>query len=51
MDRQICFCFGYLESDLEEDLRAHGHSTIMAKVMAEKKAGRCQCAEKNPQGR
>jgi hypothetical protein len=51
LDPQICYCFGYRVSDLEKDLIAHGRSTIMAKVMAEKKAGRCQCPEKNPQGR
>lgn len=51
MDRQICYCFGYRVSDLEQDLVTHGSSTIMAKVLAEKQAGHCQCAAKNPHGR
>ena len=51
MSKQICFCFGYSESDLDEDVREHGKSLIMDKIMAEKKAGGCQCETKNPKGR
>jgi hypothetical protein len=51
MGKQICFCFGYSESDLEKDVREHGKSLIMEKIMAGKKAGGCQCETKNPKGR
>lgn len=51
MSKQICFCFGYSESDLEQDVRKNGNSLIMEKIMAEKKAGGCQCELKNPKGR
>jgi hypothetical protein len=51
MGKQICFCFGYSESDLEKDVREHGRSLIMAKILAEKKAGGCQCETKNPKNR
>jgi len=51
MSKQICFCFGYSELDLEHDVIEHGKSLIMKKIMAEKKAGGCQCETKNPKGR
>jgi hypothetical protein len=51
MGQQICFCFGYSESDLEQDVREHGTSLIMEKIVAAKKAGGCQCEIKNPKGR
>jgi len=51
MEGQICFCFGYSAADIRADVRAHGHSTIMARILSEKKGGGCRCAEKNPKGR
>jgi len=51
MDQQICYCFGYTVADLEKDIEERGSSTIMARIAAEKKAGACRCAEKNPKGR
>jgi hypothetical protein len=51
MDKQICFCFGYSEADLEKDVREHRKSLIMEKIMAEKKDGGCQCETMNPKGR
>lgn len=48
----ICHCFSYTSEDIREDVRAHGgRSLIMEKIMAEKKAGNCRCAETNPKGR
>ncbi len=47
----ICYCFGFAEDDIREDVRRYGRSTIMAKIMADKKAGVCRCAETNPAGR
>jgi hypothetical protein len=51
MSKQICFCFKYSESDLEQDVIEHGKSLILEKIMAEKKAGGCQCETMNPKGR
>jgi hypothetical protein len=51
MSNQICYCFGYSESDLEQDIINNGKSLIMEKIIAEKKAGGCQCETKNPKGR
>ncbi len=48
---RICYCFGYTETDIREDVRRHGRSTILERIGAEKKAGTCRCAEKNPKGR
>jgi len=47
----ICHCFNYTEKDIELDLRQNGKSTILEKIIAEKKLGGCQCAVKNPKGR
>lgn len=49
--KTICFCFGYSEEDIRDDFLTHHRSTIMERIMAEKKGGRCQCGEKNPAGR
>jgi hypothetical protein len=51
MEKLICYCFGYTTSDIERDVLANNKSTIMEKIMFEKKAGGCQCATKNPKGR
>ena len=51
MESLICYCFGYTTSDIERDVVANGKSTIMDRIMSEKKAGGCQCAPKNPKGR
>ncbi|MBU2538416.1 MAG: hypothetical protein KKH22_08245 [Proteobacteria bacterium] len=51
MSRQICYCFGYTEEDIEQDIFRHGRSLIMERIVSEKKGGQCRCAEKNPTGR
>jgi len=51
MPRLICYCFGFTEEDLRQDILEHGRSLIMERIVSEKKNGRCQCAEKNPAGR
>jgi len=52
-DRQplVCHCFGYTADHIREDLRQHGRSLIMERIVAEKKAGGCRCATANPTGR
>jgi len=50
-DDVICFCFGHTRRGIEEDCSAHGQSAILLSIMDDKKAGRCECAVKNPKGR
>ncbi len=50
-DELICFCFGYTVGDIESDTLNNSRSLIMEKIVSEKKAGGCNCAEKNPKGR
>jgi hypothetical protein len=51
MDDMICYCFNYTAADIERDVLTNGRSTIMEKILSEKKIGGCQCADKNPKGR
>ncbi len=48
MSEMICYCFGFTAEDIERDYQNNKHSTIMEKIVAEKKMGTCQCATKNP---
>ena len=51
MSELVCYCFGYTSDDIEQDVIQNGKSTIFERIMNEKKASGCQCAEKNPKGR
>ncbi len=51
MSDLICYCFGYTREDIKNDFTNNGRSSIMEKIMAEKKLGTCQCAMKNPKGK
>ncbi len=51
MERLICYCFGYTASDIKQDVATNGRSTIMEKIIFEKKNNGCSCATKNPSGR
>jgi hypothetical protein len=50
-DDRICYCFGYTVDDIESDALANSRSLIMEKIASEKRAGGCNCSEKNPKGR
>jgi hypothetical protein len=50
-DSLVCYCFEYTKDDIEQDFTKNGRSLIMEKIAAEKKAGSCDCATKNPKGR
>jgi len=50
-EEKICYCFNYTATDIAQDARTHRHSTILERILAEKKAGACQCATTNPKGR
>ncbi len=49
-DDLVCSCFGYSRKEIEQDYLKHGRSAILEKIAAEKKAGLCDCAQKNPKG-
>ena len=46
----ICYCFKHTREALEEDVRKHGRSTIMEKIIAASKDGSCTCVSSNPAG-
>lgn len=48
----VCYCFGYTKRDIENDYMDHdGLSTILERIIQEKKAGGCNCSHTNPKGR
>ncbi len=47
----ICYCFDYTEEDIEIDYAGNGQSTIMERIISEKKDGKCKCETNNPKGR
>ena len=52
MDQDIiCFCFGYTTEAILKDYQQQGRSTIMERIIGEKKEGNCTCAATNPKGR
>lgn len=52
MSNLICYCFGYTELDItNEVLKNNGRSLIFERILNEKKNGTCQCETKHPQGR
>lgn len=46
----ICYCFGFTEAMVREEIRATGKCTIPQRIAAEVKAGNCACKIRNPQG-
>lgn len=51
MEELVCYCFQYTSEDIAKDIKLNGKSTIMERIASEKKAGTCECKEKNPKGR
>ncbi|MBI5633843.1 MAG: hypothetical protein HZA15_10230 [Nitrospirae bacterium] len=48
----ICYCFGYSEEDIIRDvLENNGISSILERILSEKKRGGCNCKTNHPQGR
>lgn len=39
MDERICYCFNYTAEDIALDALRHGRSTIMERILLEKKTG------------
>lgn len=50
-DDLVCYCFQYTKKQIEADYTKNGRSMILERIAAEKKAGGCDCARKNPKGR
>lgn len=46
----ICYCFGFTEAMVVEEIRNTGKCTIPQRNTAEVKAGNCACEIRNPQG-
>jgi hypothetical protein len=51
MSDVICYCFNYTHTDIRRDIADHGKSTILEKILFEKKMGGCRCELLNPKGR
>ena len=52
MSRMICYCFGYTETDIRNDVKKNrGKSTILEQIVAAKKAEECNCSGTHPEGR
>lgn len=47
----VCYCFKFTRKQIEKDYFDNGRSTILEKIAHEKKAGGCDCVQKNPKGR
>lgn len=41
----ICYCFGYTEDDIKNDISSHGRSLILEQIVSAKKKGNCSCSE------
>ncbi|MBS1113191.1 MAG: hypothetical protein H6Q92_954 [Nitrospirae bacterium] len=50
MDKKlICYCFGYSEEDIIRDVNENkGRSSILEKIVNEKKLGACRCVTTHP---
>lgn len=46
----ICYCFGFTERMLLDEIQANGHTTIPQRIAAEVAAHNCACDVRNPQG-
>jgi len=46
----LCYCFGFTEQDVYDEVKATGRCTISERITARVQAGECACEIKNPQG-
>ena len=50
MNKLVCYSFKFSAADIQADVGANaGRSLILEKIIAEKKAGACQCKTTHPQ--
>lgn len=47
----VCYCWSFTTTDVEEDVRAHGDSTIIPYITERVKQDLCACHINNPAGR
>lgn len=47
----VCYCFGFMRKDIEDEIVGKDRSTIAGRISAEVKAGNCACEVKNPSGK
>jgi hypothetical protein len=50
LEELVCHCFGYTREDIERDFTQNHRSLLLERIAAEKNAGGCDCANKNPKG-
>jgi len=51
-EKLICYCFGYSEEDIIRDvIENSGASSILERILREKKSGTCRCSTTHPLGR
>ena len=48
--KPLCYCFGFTEANILEDMKRNGRPTIPDVIKAQVKAGNCYCEITNPQG-
>jgi len=46
----LCYCFGFSEQAVKEEIAANGHSLIPQRITALIKERMCACEERNPSG-
>jgi hypothetical protein len=46
----LCYCFGFFETDLREEIAKTGRITIPQRIIELLKAGMCACPSRNPSG-
>ncbi len=47
---QLCYCFGFFEADLRQEIAQTGHTAIPQRIAALLKQGMCSCPTRNPSG-
>ncbi|CAG1009697.1 MAG: hypothetical protein OIN86_11215 [Candidatus Methanoperedens sp.] len=47
----ICYCFGWTQERIFEQIKQQGNSTAVKEISAKIKSGECECEIKNPSGR
>lgn len=51
VERSVCFCFGHTESEIVEDVRRNGDSSIRRSIIEACRRGQDDCEKLNPAGR
>ena len=46
----LCYCFGFDERDVREEIAREGRSSVPERISALIKQGMCACPERNPSG-